>query len=136
MPSTLEIEAQLVVHWNGHALQLAASGTYLILNIPSQQVLDELTAGPPKPPGTPKVPKPPGPDPMQQINDLAREPGLGARFAGGGQNLRHIWRTAHPQNHPERGAGKNWLLLSVGHPGCGGWRFKSVGAATNSPAIS
>ena len=84
MPSTLEIEAQLVIHWNGHALQLAAAGTYLILNIPSQQVLDELTAGPPKPPGAPKVPKPPGPDPMQQINDLARELGwvLDLRVAG------------------------------------------------------
>jgi hypothetical protein len=75
VPSTLEIEAQLVINWNGHALQLAAAGTYLILNIPSQQVLDELTAGPPKPPGTPKAPKASGPDPLQQINDLARQLG-------------------------------------------------------------
>ncbi len=75
MPSALEIEAQLVITWNGHALQLAAAGTYLILNIPSQEVLDQLTAGPPKAPGAPKAPKPPGPDPMQQINDLVR--GLG-----------------------------------------------------------
>lgn len=73
MPSRLEIDAQLVVTWNGHALQLAAAGTYLILNIPSQQVLDQLTAGPPKAPGAPK--KPPGPDPMQQLNDLARHLG-------------------------------------------------------------
>ena len=51
MASGLEIEAQLVITWNGHALQLAAAGTYLILNVPSQQVLDELTAGPPKAPG-------------------------------------------------------------------------------------
>ena len=71
MPSRLEIEAQLVINWNGHALQLAAAGTYLILNIPSQQVLDQLTAGPPKPPGTSKAAKPPGPDSMQQINDMA-----------------------------------------------------------------
>ena len=75
MPSTLEIEAQLVINWNGHALQLAAAGTYLILNIPSQQVLDLLTAGPPTSPGVPRPPKPPGPDPMQQINDLARQLG-------------------------------------------------------------
>lgn len=75
MPRTLEIEAQLVLTWNGHALQLAAAGTYLILNIPSQQVLDQLTAGPPKPPGAAKVSKPAGPDPMQQINDLARRLG-------------------------------------------------------------
>ncbi|MDO7852165.1 hypothetical protein [Hymenobacter convexus] len=75
MPSTLEIDAQLVITWNGHPLQLAAAGTYLILNIPSQQVLDELTAGPPKVPGAPKAPKVPGPDPLQQINDLARQLG-------------------------------------------------------------
>ncbi|HEX8328271.1 MAG TPA: hypothetical protein VF629_12070 [Hymenobacter sp.] len=84
MPSTLEIEAQLVLSWNGHPLQLAAAGTYLILNVPSQQVLDLLTAGPPKPPGAPKTPRPPGPDPMQQINDLARQLGwvLDLRVAG------------------------------------------------------
>ena len=75
MPSALEIDAQLVISWNGHALQLAASGTYLILNVPSQEVLDRLTAGPPKTPGAPRAPKPPGPDPMQQFNDLMR--GLG-----------------------------------------------------------
>ena len=75
MPSTLEIEAQLVINWNGHALQLAAAGTYLILNIPSQQVLDLLTAGPPTRPGEPKPVRSPGPDPMQQINDLARQLG-------------------------------------------------------------
>ena len=75
MPSTLEIEAQLVITWNGHELKLAAAGTYLILNIPSQQVLDQLTAGPPKPPGAPKSSKASGPDPLQQINDLARQLG-------------------------------------------------------------
>ena len=78
MPSALEVEAQLVITWNGHALQLAAAGTYLILNVPSQEVLDQLTAGPPKVPGTPKVPKVPksaGSDPLQQLNDLVR--GLG-----------------------------------------------------------
>ena len=75
MPSALEIEAQLVITWNGHPLQLAAAGTYLILNIPSQDVLDQLTAGPPKAPGAPKAPKPPGPDPLQQINDLMRQLG-------------------------------------------------------------
>ena len=72
MASALEIEAQLVITWNGHALQLAAAGTYLILNIPSQQVLDQLTAGPS---GAPKKPKSDGPDPLQQINDLARQLG-------------------------------------------------------------
>ena len=75
MASALEIEAQLVITWNGHALQLAGSGTYLILNIPSQEVLDQLTAGPPKPPGAPKAPKPSGPDPLQQLNDLTRQLG-------------------------------------------------------------
>ena len=75
MPSALEIEAQLVISWNGHPLQLAAAGTYLILNVPSQEVLDQLTAGPPKAPGAPKAPKPPGPDPLQQLNDLMRQLG-------------------------------------------------------------
>ena len=78
VPSTLEIDAQLVITWNGHALQLVASGTYLILNVPSQQVLDQLTAGPPKLPGVPKASKAPkvnGPNPLQQINDLARQLG-------------------------------------------------------------
>ena len=75
MPSALEVEAQLVISWNGHALQLAAAGTYLILNVPSQGVLDQLTAGPPKAAGAPKATKSAGPDPLQQLNDLMR--GLG-----------------------------------------------------------
>jgi hypothetical protein len=57
-------------------MQLAAAGTYLILNVPSQQVLDLITSGPPQPPGAPKRPKPPGPDPLQQLHDLARTLGL------------------------------------------------------------
>ena len=77
MASGLEVEARLVLTWpGGHDIQLAASGTYLILNVPSQQVLDLLTSGPPQPPGTPKKPRPSGPDPMQQLNDLARTLGL------------------------------------------------------------
>ena len=75
VPSTLEIEAQLVITWNGHPLQLAAAGTSLILNIPSQQVLDALTAGPPRSPGASKPLKSTGPDALQQINDLARQLG-------------------------------------------------------------
>jgi hypothetical protein len=75
LASGLEIEAQLVITWNGHDLQLAAAGTYLILNIPSQQVLDQLTASPPKPPGNGKPAKSAGSDPLQQINDLARQLG-------------------------------------------------------------
>ena len=84
MASGLEIEAQLVITWNGHPLQLAAAGTYLILNIPSQQVLDQLTAGPPKPAGAAKETKAKGPDPLQQINDLARQLGwvLDLRVSG------------------------------------------------------
>jgi len=65
-----------VLTWpGGHELQLAASGSYLILNVPSQQVLDIITAGPPQPPGTPKPPKPKI-DPLQQLHDLARTLGL------------------------------------------------------------
>jgi hypothetical protein len=65
-----------VLTWpGGHELQLAASGSYLILNVPSQQVLDMITAGPPQPPGAPKPPKPKL-DPLQQLHDLARTLGL------------------------------------------------------------
>jgi hypothetical protein len=73
--SGLDLEAQLVITWNGHAIQLAASGSYVILNLPSAQVLDELTgANKPKDPTKPKGPK--GPDPLQQLNDLMRRLGL------------------------------------------------------------
>ncbi|OGX90518.1 hypothetical protein [Hymenobacter coccineus] len=83
MASGLDVEAQLVLTWNGHALQLAGSGTYLILNVPSQQVLDELTAGPPRPPGAPKPPK--GPDPLQQLHDLGQRLGLVLDLRVGGK---------------------------------------------------
>ena len=76
MASGLEIEARLVIDWNGHALQLAGSGTYLIVNIPSQEVLDLLTAGPPRPPGQPKPAKAASPNPMQQMHELLRRLGL------------------------------------------------------------
>ncbi|WP_460585290.1 hypothetical protein [Hymenobacter arcticus] len=77
MASALEVEARLELTWpGGHEIQLAASGSYLILNVPSQQVLDLLTSGPPQPPGTPKPPKKPGPDPLQQLHDLAKRLGL------------------------------------------------------------
>ena len=75
MASGLDIEARLVISIDGDDIQLAGSGTYLIVNVPSQRVLDKLTAGPPKPPGE-KKPKAPGPDPLQQINDVARQLGL------------------------------------------------------------
>lgn len=75
MASGLDLEARLVISWNGHDIQLAASGTYVILNLPSSQVLDQLTgAGKPKDPNRPKGPK--GPDPLQQLNDLMRQLGL------------------------------------------------------------
>jgi len=66
-----------VLTWpGGHELQLAAAGSYLILNVPSQQVLDLITAGPPRDPRAPKKPKAKGPDPLQVIHDLARALGL------------------------------------------------------------
>ena len=76
MASGLELEAQLVVTWDGDAIQVAASGTYLIVNFPSQRALDKLTSGPPKDPQAPPKPKTPGLDPMQQLNDLALRLGL------------------------------------------------------------
>jgi len=77
------VEAQLVFTLNGQPLQLAGSGSYLILNVPSQQVLDELTAGPPRLPGAPKLPK--GPDPLQQLHDLGRQLGLVLDLRVGGK---------------------------------------------------
>jgi len=75
--SGLEVEARLTLTWpTGHELELAAAGSYLILSVPSQEVLDLVTSGPPRPAGAPKPPKPPGPDPLQQVHDLARALGL------------------------------------------------------------
>ncbi|MFD1470132.1 hypothetical protein ACFQ48_18025 [Hymenobacter caeli] len=85
MASGLEVEAQLVLTWNGQPLQLAGSGAYLILNVPSQQVLDALTAGPPRPPGAPKPPKSAGPDPLQQLHELGQRLGLVLDLRVGGK---------------------------------------------------
>ncbi|QNH60549.1 hypothetical protein [Hymenobacter sediminicola] len=77
MASGLDIEAQLVITFDGDDIQVAASGSYLILNVPSQRVLDKLTSGPPKDPNAPPKPKGRrGPDPLQQLNDLALQLGL------------------------------------------------------------
>ena len=77
MARGLEVDARLVLTWpGGHELQLAAAGTYLILNVPSQQVLDLITAGPPGGAPAPKGSKPKGPDPLQQLHELARALGL------------------------------------------------------------
>ncbi|TGE28754.1 hypothetical protein [Hymenobacter metallicola] len=76
MARGLDIEARLVVTLDGDDIQIAGSGSYLIVNLPSQRVLDKLTSGPPKPPGQKKEKSAPGPDPMQQLNDLARQLGL------------------------------------------------------------
>lgn len=83
MASGLDIEAQLVITIDGDDIQVAASGAYLILNVPSQRVLDKLTSGPPKSPGAP--PKPKGPDPLQQLNDLALRLGLVLDLRVGGK---------------------------------------------------
>lgn len=77
MASGLELEARLVITFDGDDIQIAASGGYLIINLPSQRVLDKLTSGPPKDPSAPPKPKgPKGPDPLQQLNDLALRLGL------------------------------------------------------------
>lgn len=76
MASGLELDARLTITIEGDELHLAASGTYLILSVPSQRVLDKLTSGPPKDPHAP--PRPPGPkaDPLQQLHELAKRLGL------------------------------------------------------------
>ncbi|MCB2410097.1 hypothetical protein [Hymenobacter lucidus] len=80
MASGLDIEARLVITMDGDDIQIAGSGSYLIVNLPSQRVLDKLTSGPPKPPGEKKEEKKEksgGPlEPLQQLNDLARQLGL------------------------------------------------------------
>ena len=75
MASGLDIEARLVISFDGDDIQLAGSGGYLIVNFPSQRVLDKLTSGPPKDPNAPPKPKS-GIDPLQQLNDLAHQLGL------------------------------------------------------------
>ena len=74
MASGLDIEARLVVTFDGDEIQVAGSGGYLIVNFPSQRVFDKLTSGPPKDPHAPPKPKNPNsPDPMQQLHNLARQ---------------------------------------------------------------
>ncbi|NML64492.1 hypothetical protein HHL22_04670 [Hymenobacter sp. RP-2-7] len=86
MASGLDIEASLVLTWpGGHELQLAAAGSYLILNVPSQQVLDLITAGPPGAPRAAKPAKAPRPDPLQVVHELARALGLVLDLRVGGK---------------------------------------------------
>ncbi len=86
MASALEVEARLTLTWpGGHEIQLAAAGSYLILNVPSQQVLDLITSGPPPPPGAPKPPKKSGPDPLEQLHHLAHRLGLVLDLRVGGK---------------------------------------------------
>lgn len=77
LASALDLEARLVISRNGDDIQIAASGSYLIVNIPSQRVLDELTSGggeKEKAPGPPRASG--GPNPLQQLNNLALRLGL------------------------------------------------------------
>ena len=75
LASGLEIDARLVLSFNNDDIQIAGSGGYLIINFPNQRVFDTLTSGPPgRGPEKPKPPK--GFDPLQQLNDLARQLGL------------------------------------------------------------
>jgi hypothetical protein len=77
LANALELEAKLVVTWDGDAIQVAASGTYLIVNFPNQRVLDKLTSGPPQNPNAPPKPKSATKiDPMQELNNLALRLGL------------------------------------------------------------
>ncbi|MBT9392444.1 hypothetical protein KLP40_04645 [Hymenobacter sp. NST-14] len=77
MASGLDIEARLVITFDGDDIQVAGAGGYLIINLPSQRVLDKLTSGPPKDPNAPPKPKDrSAPDPMQQLNGLAHQLGL------------------------------------------------------------
>ncbi|GAB3223997.1 hypothetical protein GCM10027346_03660 [Hymenobacter seoulensis] len=77
MAKGLDIEARLVITFDGDDIQVAGAGGYLIINMPSQRVLDKLTSGPPKDPNAPPKPKNPNAlDPLQQLNDLANQLGL------------------------------------------------------------
>ncbi len=81
MAKGLEIEARLVISYNGEEVQVAGAGNYLIVNFPNQRLLDAATSGPPGP----KKPKPPGFDPLQQLHDLARTLGLVLDLRVGGK---------------------------------------------------
>ncbi|MET4104952.1 hypothetical protein [Hymenobacter sp. UYP22] len=86
MARGLDVEARLVISFDGDDIQVAGSGGYLIINLPSQRVLDKLTSGPPKDPNAPAVPRTgPKPDPMQQLNDLAHQLGLVLDLRVGGK---------------------------------------------------
>ncbi len=87
LASGLEIEARLVVSHDGDDIQIAAAGTYLIVNVPSQRVLDKLTSGPKKEAG-PKREKEKsggGLDALQQVHDLAQRLGLVLDLRVGGK---------------------------------------------------
>lgn len=85
LASGLEVEARLTITIAGDEIQVAGSGTYLIVNLPSQQVLDKLTSGPPKDPNGP--PRQPGPktDPLQQLHLLVQRLGLVLELRVGGK---------------------------------------------------
>ncbi|WP_426491886.1 hypothetical protein [Hymenobacter sp. 102] len=86
MAKGLDVEARLLISLDGDDIQVAGSGGYLIVNLPSQRVLDKLTSGPPKDPNAPPEPRTgPRPDPMQQLNDLAHELGLVLDLRVGGK---------------------------------------------------
>jgi hypothetical protein len=96
----LEVEARLVITWpGGHEVQLAASGSYLILNVANQQVLDIITSGPPQPPGAPKPVKKPGFDPLQELHDLSRTLGLVLDLRVGGKT--HVTFGLPDRNGPK-----------------------------------
>ncbi|MCA8830068.1 hypothetical protein [Hymenobacter pini] len=86
MANGIDIEARLVISFDGDDIQIAGSGGYLIVNLPSQRVLDKLTSGPPKDPNAPSEPRT-GPklDPLQQLNDLAHQLGLVLDLRVGGK---------------------------------------------------
>ncbi|MCC2544980.1 hypothetical protein LJY25_00865 [Hymenobacter sp. BT175] len=87
MASALEIEARLVISHDGDDIQVAAAGTYLIVNFPSQRVLDKLTSGPKKEPGPRREKEKSGGglDALQQLHDLAQRLGLVLDLRVGGK---------------------------------------------------
>lgn len=76
MASALELDAQLVLAFNGDEIQLVASAGHVVIDFPGQRLFDTLTSGPPGGSDSAKKPKSKGVNPLQQLHELVQALGL------------------------------------------------------------